>query len=108
MNYLLPGKNPNIYYVCLGYFPEKLVQFPTKANLPIVYHFLISFFLYLFASIRIKIHRKKQRANDLVQTASVPIHQGVINFQTLEIVEPDRNVHRISTRTFQRGHVSEK
>ena len=84
VNFLLPGKNPNIYYVCLGYFPEKLIKFPTKANLPVTYQFLITFFLYLFASTRIKIHRKKQRANDLVQTASVPIHQGVINFQTLE------------------------
>ena len=46
--------------------------------------FLISFFLYIFASIRIKIHRNKQRANDLVQSAPVTINQGVINFQTLE------------------------
>ena len=62
-------------------FPEKLIKFPTKANLPVTYQFLISLFLYLFASTRIKIHRKKQRANDLLQSA---IHQGVINFQTLE------------------------
>ena len=33
---------------------------------------------------------------------------SIVNFQNLEIVKPDRNVHRISTRTLQRGHVSEK
>ena len=80
----MPGKHPNIYYVCLGHYPKNMINLPTKINYPVVFQFLISFAVYIFASIHFKIHRSKQNANDLVQSVSVQYNQNSINFQTLE------------------------
>ena len=82
--FLMPGKHPNIYFVCLGHYPKNMINLPTKPNYPVVFQFLFSFAFFIFASIRFKIHRNKQNANDLVQSVSVQYNQNSINFQTLE------------------------
>ena len=61
-----------------------MINLPTKTNFPVVFQFLTSFAFFSFASIRFKIHRNQQNANDLVQSVSVQINQNSINFQTLE------------------------
>ena len=82
--FMLPGKQPNIYYICLGTFPNNLISTPTKPNSPAIYQFLVSFVFYACASIRIKIHSKKENANQMIQTATISLQQAWINTQTLE------------------------
>ena len=83
--FMLPGKKPNIYYVCLGEFPNKYVSSPVKLNISQIVLVLFSFVFYIYASIQIKIHSKSNnKPNPLFQTVSVQTRQVFINMQTFE------------------------
>lgn len=68
---LMPGKNPQNYYMCLGYYPTKYNGQVVKTNASINYLLLVSFFAHLIAGIRIKIHRCKENKKDQVQAIAV-------------------------------------
>ena len=83
--FLLPGKQPNMYYVCLGEFPNKYIGLPTKPNIPEIFLFLFTVVFYAYASIQIKTYSKSQNyPNLLFQTGLVPAEQACINMQSLE------------------------
>ena len=83
--YLLPGKQPNMYYVCLGEFPKMYVGSVVKPNIPEIVLFPFTLFFYTFASIKIKIYSMSQNSpNLLFQIGSPSTKQICINMQTLE------------------------
>ena len=84
-HFMFPGKRPNMYYVCLGEFPNKYVSSPVKPNISEMALLIFSFVFYICASIRIKIHSKLQnKQNPLFQTGAVLIERACINMQVLE------------------------
>ena len=74
--FFISVKHPTVYYVCLGYYPKSIIHLKTKINPPIVFHFLFIFALFIFSSIRIKIHKNRQKEKKFMQSC--------INNQALE------------------------
>jgi hypothetical protein len=80
------GKNPQNYFLCLGYYPTKLAGQTVKANTSMNYMLLFSFLAHVIAGIRIKLHRRKEHQKDLVQALTVETSPGnknmMMNFTT--------------------------
>jgi hypothetical protein len=83
---LMPGKNPQNYYMCLGHYPTKYNGKAVKINYSTNYLALLSFVAHVIAGIRIKIHRCKEEQKDQVQAvtsaASVGSMDMMMNFTT--------------------------
>ena len=83
---MMPGKNPQNVYLCLGEYPIKYEGMTVKVNTTINYLLLFSFLAHLIAGIRIKIYRNQEDQKDQVQALSVAapvdnIHM-LMNFTT--------------------------
>ena len=65
---LMPGKNPQNYYMCLGYYPTKYNGEIVKINSSINYLLLFSFVAHVFSGIQIRLYRHKDSNKDQVQT----------------------------------------
>jgi hypothetical protein len=83
---IMPGKNPQNYYMCLGYYPTKYNGEMVKPNSSINYFLLFSFIVHMLAGIRIKLHRRKEAQIDKIQTITVAASLGhsnmMMNFTT--------------------------
>ena len=83
--FLLPGKHPNMYYVCLGEFPNKYIGLPVKTNITFIAIFVVTLIFYIYANIKIKIYSKSQNSShSLFETGLVPTEQACFNMQSME------------------------
>ena len=83
--FLLPGKQPKTYYVCLGEFPNKYISLPVKKNITLIAIFVVTFICYIYANIKIKIYSKSQNSSQLLlKTGLVPTKQACFNMQSME------------------------
>ena len=77
--FLMPGKNPQNYYMCLGHYPTKYSGKIVKINSAINYLLLFSFAVHVIAGIRIKVHRHKEAQKDQVQAITASTSNDNIN-----------------------------
>ena len=68
---MMPGKNPQNVFLCLGEYPTKYEGMTVKVNTTMNYLLLFSFLAHLVAGIRIKIYRNQEDQKDQVQALSV-------------------------------------
>lgn len=76
---ILPGNNPNFFYICLGKIPFSHQHNSTKVNKTLIYTLILSAFVHLLVGIRYQIFRRQNKNNTVptVPTQMTVTHNNI-------------------------------
>ena len=83
---ILPGTNPNFYYLCLGKVPKGHDYLDAKPNVPLLVCLFLTIMLHACVAVRYQIHKYKDTTRTLTAQQSVTTlkinKSSIVNFAT--------------------------